>query len=244
MRNKSVLLFLLLTFWVLDISAQRNSRYDYGKELIWGVNKNTTGGLIGGAILRGSRKIGDGRFESIGVELMNLKHPKEYRWHSARTGSFFIYGKTNYLLAIRTQYGREYIVFNKAPEQGVEIKLNLAAGPSIGLLAPYYVEKCIDCLSINSPSQNVIYEPGIPFSDIRGPGRFLMGLDESKLRMGFNVKTSLSFELGVIRSQVTGFEIGGLLDMYASKNIILMANTTNKSVFPTAFITFFYGTRR
>ena len=40
-----------------------------------------------------------------------------------------IFGKSNYLYAIRLQYGRDIILFKKAPQQGVEIKLVTAIGP-------------------------------------------------------------------------------------------------------------------
>lgn len=222
--------------------------YDYGNEFIWGFNKNTSGGLIGGAIFRKSQKV-DNKFgltmyESYGLEIVNLKHQKEFRRGSSRTGSFFIYGKRNYLLAIRPQYGREIILFNKASEQGVEIKLNGAAGPSFGLLIPYYVEVAFDQQG-SERSYTLPFNTSIPFSTIMGPGKFLEGLSDEnmKLKMGAHVKTSLSFEMGTINSHVTGFEIGLLLDAYAGQ-VELMAATRNSSIFPTAFITLFYGTRK
>ncbi len=229
-----------------DLMAQADKeRYEYGSELIWGVNKNTSGGLIGGFVLRRSKKISDRMFESVGIELMNIKHPKETRWNSPRTGNFFIFGKLNYLYSIRLQYGREIILFNKSSDQGVEIKFNAAAGPSFGLLNPYYVEESIDNQSsfITFQTQKVPYETSIRYSSIMGPGNIFQGLGEATLKMGANVKTSLSFEMGTLKTNVTGFEVGLLFDAYAS-DIEIMANTLNRSVFPTAFITLFYGTRK
>jgi hypothetical protein len=60
---------------------------------------------------------------------------------------------------------------------------------------------------------------------------------------GANLKAAINFELGTTKSQVTGFEAGFLLDAY-TKKIDLMPAAKNYSVFPTLFITLFYGTRK
>lgn len=244
-RIFTLILILLLVGTSPSVFAQNRSAYEYGSEFIWGFNKNTAGGLIGGVIFRKSDRMDTKlpMYQSFGIELMNIKHPKEVRRNSQRTGNFFIYGKSNYLFAIRPQYGRELILFNKAAQQGVEIKLNAAAGPTIGLLTPYYVEVAFDQNPSNLSSYNVPFNPSIPFSNIMGPGKLFEGLREATPKIGFNAKASLSFELGTIKSQVTGFEIGLLLDAYAGE-LILMPATSNRSVIPTAFLTLFYGTRK
>jgi hypothetical protein len=242
MRQKILIATLVLLPSL--VFSQTVEADNYGTELIWGVNKNTSGGLIGGFIVRKSKRLSDRMFESYGLELMNVKHPQEVRRNSI-TGNFFIYGKSNYLYSIRLQYGRELILFKKAPTSGVEIKAIAAVGPSIGLLAPYYIEYTA---SRGSPivSTTEQYNPtnqDHSIDQILGTGRLFEGLFESKFRIGANLKAAMSFELGTIKSNVTGFEIGGLLDAYAG-DITLLPTAENKSVFPTAFITLFYGSRR
>ncbi|MDH5599538.1 MAG: hypothetical protein OEY34_10465 [Cyclobacteriaceae bacterium] len=241
MRIVSILLFLSLFASKQPLLAQNN--YDYGSEYIWGVNKNTSGGLIGGFILRKEIKVSDRLYQSFGVEIMNIKHRKERRENS-NNGNFFIFGKLNYLYAIRTQYGREYILFRKGSQQGVEVKVNLAAGPSLGFLNPYYVEIFVDNgTGWGFTTYKIPYTADIPFSRIMGPGNLLQGMGEAQLKLGGNLKASLSFELGSIKSNVTGFELGFLIDSYLGE-LPLMINTENKSVFPTAFFTLFYGLRK
>ena len=240
--SKFLLLLLLLILPSFLFSQDLESdRYD--NEFVWGISKNTSGGLIGGFMARKSRRISDRMFESYGLELVNIKHPQEVRRNSI-TGNFYIYGKSNYLYSIRAQYGREYILFKKAPSQGVEIKAIGAVGPSFGILAPYYIEYTTSRSAIVSRTEQ--YDPNNEdhsIDQILGTGRLFQGLFESKLRIGANLKAALSFELGTLKSNVTGFEIGVLLDAYAGK-IPLMPTAENKSVFPTAFITLFYGSRR
>jgi hypothetical protein len=227
----------------LVLSAQELEADRYNNEFVWGINKNTAGGLIGGFMARKSKRLSDRMFESYGLELVNIKHPQEVRRNSI-TGNFYIYGKSNYLYAIRLQYGREYIVFKKAPSQGVEIKAVGAVGPSIGILAPYYIEYTTSRSAIVSRTEQ--YDPDNEdhsIDQILGTGRLFQGLFESNLRIGVNLKAAMSFELGTLKSNVTGFEIGVLMDAYAG-DIPLMPTADNKSVFPTAFITLFYGSRR
>lgn len=232
---------ICLVFLVSGASAQTQDSYEYQSEFIWGINKNTSGGLIGGIVFKKARKLNDRMLETFGLELMNVKHPQEVRRNSSQTGNFFIYGKSNYLYAVRLQYGRDLILFKKAPQQGAEIKGVFAIGPTIGVVAPYYVEYYPDQsgrVTIRAP-----YNPNIDIGQIGGTGRVFEGLGESKIVPGANLKAALNFELGTIKSQVTGFEAGFLVDVY-TKKIELMPTTKNYSVYPTLFLTLFYGNRK
>jgi len=231
-----------LVFFASTLSAQTQDSYEYGSEFTWGINKNTSGGLIGGLVFKKARKLKNDRvLETFGLELINIKHPQEVRRNSVQTGNLFIYGKSNYLYAIRLQYGRDFILFKKAPQQGVEIKGVFAVGPTIGVVAPYYVEYYPEGgggFTVRAP-----YQPGINVDYIAGTGRLFEGLGESKITPGANFKAALNFELGTLKSQVTGFEAGFLLDAYV-KTIEMVPSAKNYSVFPTLFITLFYGNRK
>jgi hypothetical protein len=221
---------------VSGASAQTQDSYEYQSEFTWGINKNTYGGLIGGFVFKKARKLNERVLETYGLEIMNVKHPQETR-KTATSGNSFIFGKSNYLYALRLQYGRDIILFKKAPQQGVEIKAVFAVGPTFGILAPYYLEYA---------SQRVSYFAQFSETnpdDIVGTGRLFQGIGESKIKFGGNLKAALNFELGTVKSSVTGFEAGFLLDAYTSP-VILMPTTQNFSAFPTLFISLFYGSRR
>lgn len=241
-RGLTIFVVLLLTLSIsADLFAQTQDSYEYQSEFIWGINKNTSGGLIGGFVFKKARKRSERVLETYGLELMNVKHPQEVRRNSVISGNYFIFGKANYLYAVRLQYGRDFVLFKKAPQQGVEIKGVFAAGPTFGVLAPYYVEY------FPSQSDNFAvrgqYTPNIDYSLINGTGRLFEGLGESKIVPGLNLKAAINFELGTIKSQVTGFEAGFLVDAY-SKKVEIMPGTKNYSVFPTVFLTLFYGSRK
>jgi hypothetical protein len=217
--------------------AQDQDAYDYESEFTWGLNKNTSGGLIGGFMFKKSFKMSDRQLQTFGLEIMNVKHPQEVRYNS-QYGNFFTFGKENYLYALRLQYGRDFILFKKAPQQGVEIKAVFAAGPSIGIEAPYYVEYEKDDIIVREQ-----YNEDIAKEVIYGPGRLFQGLGDSKVVLGLNFKAALNFELGLFKSQVTGFEAGLLVDVYA-REIDMVVKAKNYSTYPTLFLAFFFGNRK
>ena len=236
---------LLLVSFIIPVwaMAQTQDSYTYNSEFTWGVNKNSAGGLIGGFTFKKARKISDRMFETFGLEVMNVKHPQEVRRTSRYTGNYFIFGKSNYLYSFRLQYGRDLVLFTKAPQQGAEIKAVFAAGPSIGLVAPYYIERAVDNIFVTASEQYDPNNPNHAFNNILGTGNLFQGIGESKIQLGGNVKVAINFELGVLKSSVTGFEVGFLTDAYF-KEVILMPTANNKAVYPTVFFTLFYGSRK
>ncbi|MDZ4716223.1 MAG: hypothetical protein SH819_12220 [Cytophagales bacterium] len=241
---RRVFLTLLGAAFILSSYGQTQDTYDYDSEFIWGINKNSSGGLIGGFVFKKSRKLSDRLFETFGLEIMNVKHSQEVRKSARATGNFFIYGKSNYLYSFRFQYGRDFILFDKAPQQGVEIKAVGAIGPSVGIIAPYYIERMVDnSFFVTVHEQYSPTNPEHSFNNILGTGNLFEGLGESSLQLGVNLKAGLSFELGTVKSSVTGFEVGFLLDTYFNK-VILMPTAQNGSVFPTVYFTLFYGSRK
>ena len=78
---------------------------------------------------------------------------------------------------------------------------------------------------------------------ITGSGFIFQGLFESSVVFGVNLRAGLSFEFGTFKSNVSGFEIGMLLDAYTRK-IEMIPEADNYAVWPTVYITLFYGSRK
>jgi hypothetical protein len=222
--------------------AQREDmgNYEYDREVLFGINKNTNGGLIGGFVLKLGYRIDESKFQFFGLDLVNVKNPKEVRYNTV-LGNSYIFGKSNYLYSIRPYYGRELIVFKKAPQQGVQVSLLGAIGPSIGIIAPYYIEYAINRLETVREQ----YDPERHQSryNILGPGRIFEGLGESDIAFGGNAKAAVLFEFGVFKSNVTGLELGYQLEGF-TKEIPLMPTVENRQVFQSVYFTFFYGFRK
>lgn len=233
----SLLLVIGLMMLPSITHAQFDVNYDYSTEFTWGVNKNTNSGLIGGFAIKYGRNKAEDLYETFGIELQNIKHPKEERYSSRQTGTSFVWGKQNYLFAIRTQYGREKVIFKKAPQQGVQVTLGAAGGPTIGLEAPYYI--------LTAGGDYIPYDPNTSGSifNIQGSGKIFRSIGQASIVPGVNAKSGITFEFGSFRNNVAGVEIGVLAEVYARK-IIIIPTQENRAFFPSLYFTFFWGTRR
>ncbi|MGB0522169.1 MAG: hypothetical protein ACPGJS_04375 [Flammeovirgaceae bacterium] len=208
----------------------------YRNEWLYGLNFNTNGGLLGGFMFKYGRTLKDRHFHGFSIEMVNVKHPKERRFPIPATGASFIPGKSNFLYIVRPLYNREYTLFKKAREQGVQVNAMLAAGPSFGIVAPYLVE-------INQ-RQIVQYDPEIHNpNDVTGLGSFAEGIGQSNIQIGGALKGSLFFELGTGNRNVTGFEVGFTLDAYQNE-VEILPLSKNRNVYTAGFVTFFYGIRK
>ncbi len=231
--------FFLLT---LPVLAQREDtgNYEYDREYLLGVNKNTNGGMVGGLALKVGTRLDDSQFAFFRLELANVKHPKEVRYTTV-TGNNYIFGKSNYLYAIRPHYGREVILFKKAPNQGVQVSALAAVGPSIGLIAPYFIEYA------RTRTETVVeqYDPEVHQSrfNILGTGRLLEGIGKSELAIGGMAKAALYFEFGVFKSNATGLEVGYQVEGF-QKKIPLILREQNRQFFQSAYFTLFFGFRK
>ena len=240
-KLKFIIPLLLLTFSI-ESFAQREDigNYDYDKEYMFGINKNTNGGLIGGFVLKVGTRIDDTQFSFWALEFSNVKNPKEIRYNTV-LGNSYIFGKSNYLYSIRPQYGREIILFKKAPNQGVQVSALAAVGPTFGLIAPYYIEYAMNRVETVREQ----YDPEVHQSrfNILGTGRLFEGIGQSEFAFGANLKAALSFEFGVFRSNATGLELGYMLEGF-TKEIPLIPTTENRQLFQSVYFTFFYGFRQ
>lgn len=233
---KLKLLAVALLAPMLVFGQLEEEEFEYSKEFTWGVNKNTNSGLIGGLTLKWARRMKESTYRTVSFDILNVKHPKEQRYISQSTGTSFIFGKQNFLYTIRGQYGIEKIMFKKAPQQGVQINVWAAVGPSIGLEAPYYVL---------SGGASEVYDPTRHTSPnaIQGSGKLLQGLGESKIVPGGNAKTSVIFEFGTFRKNVAGLELGLAAEVFTRK-IIIVPTQENRAFYTSAFFTLFWGSRK
>lgn len=236
---KSIFISLLLIIGVSAIAQENDALQgeDYSIENVFGVSKATHGGLISGFYYRHSKALSEGNFMNYGIEIVNIKDAREGK-ETTITGSTFVFGKSNYLLAIRPTYGREKVLFKKAPQQGARITGLVAAGPSIGLEIPYFVE-----LIGNEKEQ---YDPDDQrhgFNRIIGNAGPFRGLGSSKIVLGAHAKASLTFETNSTKQRVFGIEVGFTLDVY-TREINILPVAGNDSIFTSAFLAIYFGRRR
>ncbi len=233
---KTYFILLIIACCTVQTRAQYSGDYDYTIEKVWGVTKATNSGLIGGFSFKYLTQLKkDDHYHGGMLELVNIKHPQEQRVYSD-VGNSFIFGKEHYLYSIRFTYLRQVVFFKKAAQQGVQVSGILGLGATLGLEAPYYVEL--------KNGEKVPYDPNTTsINDIVGTGHILQGVFESDIVPGINGKAAIAFEFGAFKSSVVGLEVGFQSDFF-TRQIIIIPTTVNYSVFPSAYFTLFYGSRR
>lgn len=234
--------FLLLSTQAVSQQRQEGEEDEYTSEFVWGINKNTNGGYIGGFNLKFARRIQPNVFRTLGFEVVNVKHPKESRV-PAFSGGSFILGKSNYLYSLRFSYGMERLLFRKGPQQGVQISALASAGPTLGIIAPYFIEVAGGSSGFTSTAQYDPYNSAHVVNNIYGTGRPLEGIGQSDFTAGVHLRTGFSFEFGTFRSNVSGLEVGVMVEAFP-KEVILLPRSENQAIFPSAYITLFHGSRR
>lgn len=232
-----------------------NDDPSYRKEFVYGLNFNTRGGLIGGVSVRSSKVLNEKWSRYWSIEGVEVKHPKERRLPSYN-GSSFVRDKANYMFVLRPTFGAQRVIFRKAPESGVQINGLFGAGPSIGLLMPYYVYydytprdsnyNALGPEDIRSEAYDPQKHSNLNLIFDRAP--LFSGINELKPRVGAHVRGALSFEYGRYRDAVAGIETGFLLELYTKRPIIIRSlnvdeNSINNRFYPSVYLTVYLGSR-
>jgi len=249
MKLITSLLLLLFTALNFQAKAQREGDIDYTHELIGGINFNSNGGLIGGAMLRYSRLLreSNNQFHNFGLEVVSIRNHKQLRYAAQQSGGSFVAYKKNYMIVIRPSYGREFVLLRKGNKDGVQMDLLLNGGLSFGLLTPYYID-----YQTGSTSSIVPYDP-VKTPDINSvinSAGYSTGLGQTKIVPGVHFKTGFSFEYGHFTNNVTGVEVGFLLEAFTQKMVMMEAPAgstgyfKNNQFFSSVYLTIFYGGRR
>jgi hypothetical protein len=149
----------------------------------------------------------------------------------------------NYLINLRTSYGKHYLLLNQAQEGGTSLSGRISTGPTLGLLKPYYVD-----LSYTDAGKNIT--TSVPMaealnntyskSSINGEGSFFSGFSQSKLVPGWHVKTALEFKFETLKQNYLAVETGFILDFF-SQPVEILNQTNPRSVYTTGYVTFFFG---
>ena len=193
------------------------------------------------------------------ISIGELKHIKEYRQQSLESlgvGGFgnnqsYILGKKNNLFAIRAGYGQKRYFSEKAKIKGLAIGISYEAGPTLGLLKPYY-------LDISYPSDSggkdvfraqkyseEIHDIFLERTRIRGSAGLGKGFSEIAVRPGFHAQASAHFDWGAFDEFVKAMEAGFMFDLFLGDIDIMVEaeGVENRPFFLNVFINLQLGKR-
>lgn len=180
-----------------------------------------------------------------------LRHNKESRKTSEFSGlaasnfNTYTYGKQNMAFALRGGVGRKRYYSEKAAQKGVAVGISYAAGVSLALLKPYYLElQGID----RSTSSLVRYSPAIEkdFLDIykiKDNASFQYGLNEIGVVPGGYGRLGVHLDWGAFDEFLRALEVGIQLDVYAKK-IPILVSAENRPYFMNLYVSLQLGKRK
>ena len=231
----------------------------YNKEFVFGINFNTQGGLLGGASIRSARVLDDRNLRFWMLEGVMLKNTgKELRLTNPYVGGSYIYRKTNYAFVLRPSFGLQRVLFRKAADAGVQVNLLASAGPSLGLLMPYYITYdrtfAASQQQYNLNTDDIVNEQYDPRKHnvelaILDHGPLFSGISQTQVVPGAHLRGALSFEYGRYRDAVAGLELGFLVEAFTKRMVILAPDPNlatdplNHQFFPSVYLTIYFGHR-
>lgn len=237
-----VLMIAFALLAILPTAAQSDD--EFKNELSYGINLNSNGGLLGGAFVRSSWFMRERIYQFGGLEIVEIKHPKENRLYNPGSGDHFIAGKQNHFFSVRPHYGLEHVLFRKAAESGVQVNALGAAGPSLGLLIPYYIRYDYGG-GFGGDIRTEAYDPNkhLNFENTMGNANVFTGLGETNINLGVHAKAGLSFEYGRYNESITGIEVGFMIERFF-QDMIMIPQTENYRTFTSVYLNIYYGRRR
>lgn len=237
---KKIFSFIFIAFFAIQLiysqgELDEQKKIFYRNERSLAILLNSNGiGLNG----RYARRIDAFKKTIYDVEIVSLKHPKEYRKLSQFNPSSrgYVLGKLNNVFIIRAGYGQQKEIFQKFDIGGISVRRFYTFGPSLALLKPVYYE-----VAQPGSQQVVVQKFDLNTSDqILGKASFFKGFDEIKPRPGAFLKAGISFEFSKLDQVIHAIEGGAIAEAFPSK-LPIMATKQNHQFFLTLFISYRFG---
>lgn len=254
---KKFFLLAFLVCWLADgFSQSAKPLVSGGTGILYNTEKATHFGLTTGRGWRVGWQRGElktwYRTHFFQINLSEIRHEKEHRQASdpslGRSFRSYVFGKQNNFFAVRGGWGRTRYFSEKARQKGVALGMSWMAGPTLGILKPYY-------LALRREG-----EPGVSrqvlekYSDenahlfldntkIVGAAPFFKGFTEPKFMPGGHASVALHIDWGAFDEYVKALEVGLQLDLFPKKVPILVSEE-NRSFFLNFFVIMQFGKRR
>ncbi|HKK42379.1 MAG TPA: hypothetical protein VJ963_08220 [Bacteroidales bacterium] len=242
MKKLLVMVFLLLTgtAWLYSQGElDEQQKVFFRNERSFAILLNTDGIGFG---YRGARRI-DFRNKKIWeIDLGTLRNSKEYKQASQYIqGGSFVFGKMNSVIFLRGGIGRQHEIYKKADLGGIAVRYFYSAGPVLAVYKPIYYRVVYYISSTEAEIREEKFDVSIAASrDIYSKAPFTKGLNEIKVMPGLYGKGGFNFEYSKEDKIIHAIEVGAQINAFP-KEIPIMANTNNKAVFFSLFVSYRFG---
>lgn len=237
MRNFILILILLSSFYS-KAQLPNKSEMNIGLPIFFNIGVNLNSGGWGVSTELG-KNITYKKHKFYSLEILGQRHSKEYRvltLYSA-SSSGFKYGKINNFYKLRLGTGREYLLYEKLRDKGVDVMFKWSTGLTLGITKPIYVNIAGD----SNTQYEAKYDPDFHNQyNIIGRVSSLVGWDEISLYPGGFLKTAFAFEHSSDRNIIKLIEVGASIDVFY-KQIPIMKYIDNNFIFFNLHATFAIG---
>ncbi len=242
--KKLLIIAVILLFGAVLLHAQgelnEQQKVFFRNERSFAILLNTDGL---GLSYRGAKRIDYLNKRIFEIEAGTLKNSKEYRQASQYVqGGSYVFGKLNSVIYLRTGIGHQHEIYKKADLGGIAVRYFYSAGPVLAVYKPIYYR----VLYFKGPPNDYdILEEKFDGSqaaaqDIYSKAPFTKGLNEIKVLPGIYGKGGFNFEYSKQDKIIHAIEVGAQINAFPKK-IPIMANTTNKTIFFSLFVSYRFG---
>jgi hypothetical protein len=241
--KKLLILAVIFIFGTISLYSQgelnEQQKVFFRNERSFGILLNTDG--VGGSY-REARRIDFRNKRLLEIDGGNLKNSKEYRQSSYYTqGGSYIYGKLNTAFYVRAGIGHQHELFKKADLGGIAVRYFYSAGPVLALYKPVYYRVIYTISGTEYLVKEEKFNSSIAASqEIYGRAPFFKGIDETKLMPGLYGKAGFNFEYSKEDKVIHAIEFGAQVNAFPKK-IPIMANSENKAIFFSLFVSYRFG---
>ena len=174
------------------------------------------------------------------IDAQTLRHPKEVKVQgTAENRKRFVYGKLNSVMLIRAGIGMQNVIYSKADNKAVEVRISYSAGPVLAFAKPYYYQLPTGYIQ-GEPVEVKFNDESFTQDSVIGKGRFSNGLAETKIYPGLNGKLNLSFEYASYTNLIRAIETGISVDFFP-KALPIMARNRAENLIITFHVGFVFG---
>jgi hypothetical protein len=220
------------------------------KEMSLGVSLSSLGNGIGFRKYKTDEEFNI--YRGFYIHLGHIKSNKEVKIAGVKNASdpsiatsSFTYGKINNLLNLQLGYSVRKKISGYLENTNVVIYGFGDAGINLGFLKPYYLKLARTNASGSFFASDEKYSDStaLQFLDKRyvyAKSPFAIGLGESKLQIGANVKAGFQFDYAPAKESGVLVEVGAMADVFTKENIILIGEKA-KQFYPAAFVSVKYS---
>jgi hypothetical protein len=244
MKNRLLISVVFSLFGIISINAQgdlnEQKKVFYRNERTFALILNTDGWGLG---YREGKRVDFLNKKFFEVEWGVLKHPKEYKLSNpyVQSSGSFVFGKLNWACYFQGGIGRQKELYKKADLGGIAIRFLYSGGLAMSVYKPIYYRVLYPVSTTEYEIRDEKFDVSIAVpQDIYSKSAFTKGLDETKVLPGLYVKGGFNFEYSKEDKVIHAIEMGAQV-MAFPKEVPIMANTDNKAVFLTLFVSYRFG---